>query len=382
MAQAHNSLVLIKSGLNRTGGLEKYAWKLAQDFCSLDISITLLTTGCVTPPFSHPNLKLVSFPIAYPLSLLQLLHFNKACERYLKSYPSSLVLSLDRTRFQTHIRAGNGVHAAYLEQRKTEEGTWKALSFSLNPLHRAILSMEKQAFEDPHLQILFTNSYMVQQEILHHYTVQPEKIRVIHNGVEWHAMQAAFDQWEENKPTLLKNQGLDPSSFQFLFIGHNYRRKGLDKLLLALALLKEKDFQLSVIGKEKNLPFYRQKANSLGLSKKVFFFGPSPDILTFYQSADALVIPSLYDPFANVTVEALAMGLFVLSSKTNGGHEVLNTHSGIVVENIHDITCFADALRTAMKRPKTASQAQRIRSMTRPLDFSSQLRQMTQAIIS
>lgn len=376
------NVTLIKSGLNRIGGLEKYAWQLAEDYCSLGTPVTVLTTGPTTPPFESPLLRIVSFPIAHPLSLLQLMHFDRACSDYIKRHPTPIVLSLDRTRHQTHIRAGNGVHAAYLKRRSQEEGKWKALSFYLNPLHRTILSIEKRAFEDPYLKTLFTNSHMVRNEILQHYAVDPDTIRVIHNGVEWRKLQTAFDHWQEQKPLALKKYGLDPLAFQFLFIGHNYHRKGLDKLLLALAEIKESGFQLSVIGKEKDLSYFHRKADNLGLSKKVFFFGPTPEIIAFYQLADALVIPSLYDPFANVTVEALAMGLFVVSSKTNGGCEVLSERSGVIIEDLDDPSRFAASLRIALAHPKTLESALQIRSAVSHLDFSKQLRLMTEAILT
>ena len=313
--------------------------------------------------------------------MIQLLHFNKSCEEYLKQHPSPIVFSLDRTRSQTHIRAGNGVHAQYLAYRKLDEGKLKGLSFSLNPLHRMLLSIEKRAFEQPELKLLFANSHRVRQEILEHYNVDPKKIVVIHNGVEWQQMQPIFDRWEEQKIPACKKFGLDPHVFQFLFIGHNYRRKGLDKLLLALSHLSHYNFQLSVIGREKNLNAYRYKTEKLGLRDKVFFFGSSQEIFSFYQLADALVIPSLYDPFANVTVEALAMGLFVISSKTNGGSEVLTKDSGVIIDTLEDSHSFTAALKTALTHPKKAKQAMHIRSSVQHLDFSRQLRVMTMLTI-
>ncbi len=365
-------IVLIKSELYRTGGLEKYTWQLARDFCSLGCQVTLLTTGSITPPFEHPELEICSFPISYPLSVLNVLHFDRAVTTYLSQHHFPIIFSLDRTRYQTHIRAGNGVHARYLQQRIQEEGFGKRISFSLNPLHRTILSLEKRGFEHPELQLLFTNSQMVKRELLTHYDLRPEKIQVIHNGVEWHHFQSAFDSWEEVK---------QPSSFQLLFVGHNYKRKGLDKLLRALSLLRSRDFQLHVIGKDKNIPYYRHLAATLQLEKKVNFVGPTADILPYYQRADALVIPSTYDPFANVTVEALAMGLFVVSSTTNGGHEVLTPESGTIIEDLNCPDSCVNALEQAFSRPKTPSQALAIRSAVRHLDFSSQLRLMTQATL-
>ena len=68
---------------------------------------------------------------------------------------------MDRNSRQTHIRAGNGVHKAYLEIRKKESSFLKKASFVLNPLHRSILTLEKKAFESKELKVLFVNSNMV-----------------------------------------------------------------------------------------------------------------------------------------------------------------------------------------------------------------------------
>jgi UDP-glucose:(heptosyl)LPS alpha-1,3-glucosyltransferase len=364
-------VILIKSELFKQGGLEKYTWQLARDFCALGCDITVLTSGEVNAPFAHPQLKVVSFPIAHILSVFNVMHFDRACSNYLADNPSPIVFSLDRNRLQTHIRAGNGVHAAYLDRRAKEEGFAKKVSFALNPLHRAILALERKGFEDSGLRILFTNSFMVKEEILRYYYTDPSKIQVIHNGVEWHALQDKFDVWESKRE----------DAFQFLFIGHNFARKGLDKLLAALALIKQEHFHLSVVGKDKNSAYFEELAMQLGLAEKVTFFGPQKETTAFYQRADCLVVPSLYDPFANVTVEALAMGLFTLSSKGNGGHEILTPKNGDVIESIDDPVWFSNHLRKALNFKKTAASAQVIRESVKHLDFSQQLRKMTTATL-
>lgn len=371
-------ITLIKSDLHKRGGLEKYTWALARDFCALKVPVRLLTTGLITPPFTDPLLQIVSFPIHALLSVSHLLAFDKACSAYLKTHPSPIIFSLDRTRFQTHIRAGNGVHAHYLKMRQNEEGLLKALSLKFNPLHRTICSIEKKAFEDPALKTLFTNSHLVKNEILKCFAIPSEKVEVIHNGVEWQAMQADFTLWEEKRAVHMQRLKLDPTLHQFLFIGHHYERKGLKPLLHALSPLKNAPFQLSIVGKDKRFLYYQNYAERLGLSHKVFFFGPVHDTIPFYQLADTLIIPSLYDPFANVTVEALAMGLFVLSSHSNGGSEVLTKETGKVIENLHDSPHFTALLQETLNRPKTALQAQTIRSSIAHLDFSKQLRLMTE----
>lgn len=377
------SVTLVKSELFRQGGLEKYSWQIAADFCDLGLPVTVLTTGVATSPFTHPCLNVVSLPLPRRfLSVANVLQFDKACQAYLDLNPTPVVFGLDRNRFQTHLRAGNGVHAAYLKRRSIEEGWAKQLSFAINPLHRAILSLEKKALEHPDLKVLFTNSEMVKHEVLQFYRIDSNKIRVVHNGVEWKAMQQAFNTWEEAREKTLNAFSFDRAAFQFLFIGHNFRRKGLEKLLLALALIKNERFQLSIIGKEKDLSYFKGLIERLGLSDKVFIFGPQKDAIPFYQMADCLVIPSLYDPFANVTVEALAMGLFVLSSKNNGGSEVLTAQNGAVIDSLDDAKGFAAALLQAMARTKTRQSATAVRQTVEHLDFSLQLRRITESSVN
>ena len=375
-------ITLIKGELFKQGGLEKYTWEIARDFTSQGCEVTVLTSGAVAAPFSNPLLNIVAFPIDHGLSFLNVLHFDKACHEYLAKQPTPIIFSLDRNRFQTHIRAGNGVHAAYLRHRSKEEGFVKGLSFTINPLHRAILSLEKQGFEHPELKVLFANSHMVKQEILHYYQMDPNKIHVVHNGVEWHAMQERFDVWEAQREKTIHELDLDPNAFQFLFIGHNYSRKGLEKLLSALSLIKEEQFHLSVVGKDKNLSYFEQLSSDLGLSRKVIFFGPQKNTTRFYQMADCLIVPSLYDPFANVTVEGLAMGLFVISSKFNGGHEILTEQNGMIIESVEDAVAFSQRLRDALSRRKTRDTALGIRESVKHLDFSNQLRRITQTCLN
>lgn len=375
------SVALIKAELFKQGGLEKYTWQIAHDFCQRGCEVTILTSGKVQAPFSNPKLKIIAFPINHILSFLNVVHFDKACYEYLSKFPSSIIFSLDRNRFQTHLRAGNGVHAAYLQHRQREEGFVKHLSFTINPLHHSILSLEKKGFEHPDLKILFTNSFMVRQEVLKFYQIDPNKIQVVHNGVEWHAMQESFDQWATQKEKIMKELKLDLLAFQFLFIGNNFKRKGLEKLFAALASIKEEYFQLIVVGKDKNLPYFKALASRLGLSKKVFFQGPQNPIIPFYQIADCLVIPSLYDPFANVTVEALAMGLFTISSKYNGGSEILTEQNGSVVEALEDPHSFSQILMQALNQRKTTKRASDIRQTVKHLDFSNQLKAITESTI-
>ncbi|MBS0651962.1 MAG: glycosyltransferase family 4 protein [Verrucomicrobia bacterium] len=373
------SVTILKSQLDHKGGLEKYTWEIARSFCESGSHVTLLTSGDVKAPFASELLEIISFPIDYPFSYLNVQRFDKACQRFLKARPTPIVFGLDRNSEQSHIRAGNGVHAAYLRHRAKKEGTLKALSFKMNPLHHSLLAIEKQSFENRQLRKLFTNSRMVKNEVLELYNTPSEKIEVVHNGVEWSKMLPDFEQWQEKREELIAELSLDPQAYQLLFIGHNYQRKGLEDLLKGMSLLKTTPVQLCVIGKEKKLGYFKQMAQHLGLERSVRFLGQRSDIRRFYQMADALAIPSSYDPFANVTVEALAMGLYVISSKTNGGHEVLQPYSGTTIDNLDDPHSIALAIQRAVGTFKTAASSAQIRASVERLDFPNQLKQIIQS---
>ncbi|MCH9608981.1 MAG: Lipopolysaccharide core biosynthesis protein RfaG [Chlamydiales bacterium] len=333
-------VALLKSRIENRGGLEKATQRLAEAFEEKGCEVSLLTTG------STRGINVCS---SSKLALYHHFKFDLACKRFLKKHPHPIVFGMERNRHQTHYRAGSGVHAVYLERRKQCEGRFK---HTLNPLNAFLLKREKETFEYPGLKRLFTNSHMVKNEILDRFAVDPEKITVIHNGVEWKALEQPF--------ALRKKT----STFTFLFVGNGYRRKGLDLLLKALP----KECHLIVVGKEKNLSTYRAKA-----PPNVTFVGAQANLIPFYQTADALVIPSLYDPFANVTVEALAMGLYVVSSPYNGGHEVLQKSSGCVIEELFS----QDALEMALKKAlSTTIDRASIRESVKHLDFSHQLSKM------
>jgi UDP-glucose:(heptosyl)LPS alpha-1,3-glucosyltransferase len=370
-------VVLLKAGSKQPGGLEKYTQRIGSAFVERGAHVTHLSTGLKgnCPPGIHFH----PFPIKSRLSFRKIEQFDLAVQKWLKNHPADLIFGLDRNRIQTHLRAGNGVHAAFLKSRILTEGRAKYYLSLANPLHRKILSIEKESYSHPMLQKIFANSHKVRRELEEHYSVDPAKIEVIHNGIEWNEMEKDFVVWPEAKKSLLEKHQLDPHLFHLVFIGHGYLRKGLDALLEALAEWTFSDFHLSIIGKEKRMLSYIAKVKKLNKAHQIRFFGPQKTTLPFYQLADALIIPSFYDPFANVTIEALAMGLFVISSKENGGHEILTAQNGTVIENLLDPSSILQSLNLALQHRKTPQSSLSIRQTVRHLDFSHQLTRLIDA---
>lgn len=369
-------VAIIKSQVFKIGGLEKYSLELASAFSRRDCQVSLLSSGEPYQCEIEDNFEIINLRKLWGPSVLRIQQFYQACEKYLKENDFDIVFGLDRTATQSHYRAGNGVHAAYMEQKRPSQSLLKRCLSKINPLQHLILKIEKEIFENPGLRCLFCNSDMVKKQLLNYYNIDPQKIIRIHNGVEWKKWQDAFNSWQEDKEKMALEYGLSPHSHQFLFLGNDFRRKGLQYSLKALEKFKDENWQLSVIGKDKHMQFFKNLCEELKIKNRVKFFGSVTKPISFYQIADTLLIPSIYDPFANVTVEALAMGLNVVSSRQNGGSEVLNDENGWIVENIFEGEELKNCIGAALERKKTSFSANSIRSKTQSMDFSHKIEEM------
>jgi len=228
---------------------------------------------------------------------------------------------------------------------------------------------------------LFVNSNMVKAQIQKYYSTDPEKIKVIHNGVQWESYADAFADSFTKKDQLLKKLNISKNSLKLLFAGNGYERKGLAPLLNALSFFKKNNLYLFVAGKDKNIASYQRLVIKLGIQDKVFFLGAIPDLTPYYQLCDIFVLPTMYDPFANVILEALSMGLFVITTKNNGASEILNKHQGIVLDNSFDIEALKKSIEAVLQNLKTFESAKKIRNSVSNYDYSKQLEKMLLACV-
>ena len=107
--------------------------------------------------------------------------------------------------------------------------------------------------------------------------------------------------------------GLPAAGTCLLFVGNDYRKKGLEGLLRALAQLPG-EVVLAVVGNAAHIAEFRAIADALKLGARVFFLGALKDVGPAYEAADALVHPTFEDTFAMVVLEAMAHGLPVVVS--------------------------------------------------------------------
>jgi UDP-glucose:(heptosyl)LPS alpha-1,3-glucosyltransferase len=169
---------------------------------------------------------------------------------------------------------------------------------------------------------------------------------VIFNGVD--PDPADRDRREEDRWELRRRYRLADDELLLLTVAHNFKLKGVSRLIEAVARLKAErprlKFRALTVGRDDPGP-YAEWADQLGVSDRIIFAGDVNRIETFYHAADVLVHPTYYDPCSRVVLEALAAGLPVVTTRYNGAAErVADGRQGFVIDDPGDVAALADRI--------------------------------------
>jgi glycosyltransferase involved in cell wall biosynthesis len=180
--------------------------------------------------------------------------------------------------------------------------------------YKLIMALERRIYTDPKVRLAAV-SKLVSAQLERHFG-RTDSV-VIPNAVD----TVIFNTEARLASRSISRQSLklDDSDFVVLLIGNDWKKKGLDQLLRALAII-EIPIQLLVVGKD-DPGLYRPALRQLRLDDRVRFLAPSADVLSFYAAADAYVAPSLEDAFGLPILEAMACGLPVIASVQAGASE-------------------------------------------------------------
>ncbi len=282
---------------------------------------------------NHPHLKVHPVPAWTFNAWIRSLSFSWFVSRELGKANYDIVQSHERIFYQDIYRAGDGCHREWLEQRKNFLSLTKRFFLAFNPFHRLILAMEKSLFEKSGCRKIVAISEMVKQDIQKHYEVPDEKIAVVYNGV---ALKRFHPENKKRYRSAIREKlNIPENQVLILFVGSGFERKGLKFLLQALEFLSPDNWHLLLMGKgnwSRYLPFASKESQ-----KKIHCLEPVDDLEKYYASADIFVLPSIYEPFGNANLEALASGLPVVTSRKSGAAEIIeHGENGRVIENPSD----------------------------------------------
>lgn len=223
------------------------------------------------------------------------------------------------------------------------------LKVASSPRLMAYLWLERARFAPQRHRCIIATSETLLKQITQTYPATAALAQVITPGVALACGAATATAQRAARHKL----GLPDLGCGLLFVGNDYRKKGLETLIKALAQLPD-DVWLAVVGQASQRVEFQAQAKAAGVSNRVIFLGPLKDVNQAYQAANCLVHPTLEDTFAMVVLEAMAHGLpVVLSSARYCGIASLLTDgvNALILENPRDAKVLAETLLRVLQEP-------------------------------
>ena len=320
-------IVLVRRGYSPTGGAERYLCRLADTLANTGHQPDLVTSEN-WPKSAWQHGEIHRLPGKNPLV------FAEALQQLVPTLNGDRLVSLERVWACDAYRAGDGVHAAWLDRRAAYESPWKSHFRRWQTKHRMLLQLESALFSGAAGRII-VNSKMVAEEISQYYHTPAEKIHLVYNGYDLPSVHTPPA--DNTSPAAIKRAyGIPEDATMVLFTGSGWERKGLAHAIAALKMLKHPKVHLLVAGVGKTRAEYRHS--------HVHFCGPVQDMPPLLRAADVFILPTLYDPFSNACLEAACHGLPVITTDANGCAEILTEGIHGSITRPGDIAALSAAL--------------------------------------
>ena len=279
-------IALLRRRFSPTGGAERYLLRLAAGLAAQGHHLTLYCEEWT--PRENPFHEMRRIDSADPISFAAKIGGMPLRDRH------DIVFSLERVPSCDLYRAGDGVHADWLGYRRAFHPLLGPIRTAMRGKNRQVCELEARVFATAGARHVICNSRFVADQIIQRFHYPPSRITIIPNGVP-------YNQFSTGDRTLGRQAlKLAADDYVVLLVGAGAERKGHSIARDAVRRLK------------------------LPRAKLVIIDSPPPVAMPHvYAAADVFLLPTLYDPFANVTLEALAAGLPVITSAQNGASEIM-----------------------------------------------------------
>lgn len=343
-------LAIIRQRYTPFGGAERFVERALEALSARGIEILLLTRRW--PPGTNALVRPVVVNPPYLGRTMRDATFARGVCAAVATMPSAVVQSHERIACCDIYRAGDGVHAVWVEERMRDASPLARAALALSPWHRYTLAAERRLFASPRLQRVICISTMVQTEIHERFGLPLDRLPVIYNAIDPAVFNPAL---RRHRDDIRRRFAIAADAVVFLLVGSGYARKGVGRAIEALALLPPAA-HLLVVGRDRAPGRYAALAQRAGVAARVTFAGSQTDPKPFYGAADAFVLPTLYDALSNAVLEALACGLPVVTSDHCGAGELVAAHAAGTVCAARDIGANARAME-ALLDPATRARA-------------------------
>jgi UDP-glucose:(heptosyl)LPS alpha-1,3-glucosyltransferase len=308
----------------KRGGAERYIVDLCTRLADegYEVHVYAKRRDEKDPRIHFHSVKTIPFPKS-----LQLLSFAIKATKAIENGNYDITFGVGNTLKADILQPHGGVHWAWF---------WRSLRAYDNPILWMIKILgrifslkqwtggwiQDAPYRKKSLQKIIAISDMVKQDMMHWYQIPEERIHVVYNGVDIERFHPRNRRYREE---IRRRHGIG-DELVILFVSNNFRMKGLGYLMKALADLKKEGhppFKLLVLGRDRQGPHLRL-AKKIGILGETVFAGSTNEPEKYYGASDLLVHPSFYDACSLTVLEALASGLPVITTSTNGASGILS----------------------------------------------------------
>jgi glycogen synthase len=182
--------------------------------------------------------------------------------------------------------------------------------------------IERTAYQNAHGIIAVSNE--MKRDVVELYGVNPEKVKVIYNGIDPEFYHPIFDD------SILKKYNINPEKPFMLFVGRITRQKGISELIKAIPQINP-NAQIVLCAGAPDTPQIAEECKNLIAEAQKTRDGiiwiqemvPHADLRVLYSHAAVFATPSQYEPFGIINLEAMACGTPVVGSKVGGIPEII-----------------------------------------------------------
>jgi UDP-glucose:(heptosyl)LPS alpha-1,3-glucosyltransferase len=337
-------LAIIRQRYTPYGGAERFVERALAALAALGVELTLVTRKW--PDGGDARIKPLLVDPPYLGRTMRDRSFARSTCLALADMRDTIVQSHERIACCDIYRAGDGVHAVWVDERMRGASTGLRMALAASSYHRYVMMAEKRLFASSRLRKVICISRMVQDEIHERFGLPRERLPVIYNAIDPDDFNPRLRVHCKDVRARLR---IAADACVFLLLGSEYARKGVGRALVALAHVPA-PAHLLVVGRDRHPARYVALARRLGVTERVTFAGPQNDPRPFYGAADVFVLPTLYDALSNAVLEALSCGLPVITSDRCGAGELVRAHDAGTVCPSRDIAALTVAMSAMLDR--------------------------------
>jgi glycosyltransferase involved in cell wall biosynthesis len=207
--------------------------------------------------------------------------------------------------------------------------------------YKLIIFLEKLLYANPKKELILIAQKTAKD--LKHFYSRVDGLQIVYIGLDQNIFNV--ESRVQNRAAMRAELELRDDQCVLFLVGNDLKKKGITALLQALAALHTLPLILLIAGKDDPLP-YRAKIRELGLEERIVFLPLRKDVQSYYAAADVYVGPSLEDTFAFPPLEAMACGLPVITTVTNGTVEIMTDGvDALIMQDPNDANDLAAKIR-------------------------------------